>query len=202
MTGRKPLPSLLPGLKHPAGNNPLFSPLQSQGRNFRKEFYAWNFARWKVATSPLPSISQLLKPRKKINMKKYLSIIGAAVFLFAVTNAKAQIYAVESIVSGYIVQAGATSNVVATLDCRKQQQVAISWLVTGSTNTAFGLDASVDGTNWKTNWATITGITSGVPMITNVNVTGFGYLRVNALVNTGSIIGTNTATYGIKIGAP
>jgi hypothetical protein len=135
-------------------------------------------------------------------MKKYLSIIGAAVFLFAVTNAKAQIYAVESIVSGYIVQAGATSNVVATLDCRKQQQVAISWLVTGSTNTAFGLDASVDGTNWKTNWATITGITSGVPMITNVNVTGFGYLRVNALVNTGSIIGTNTATYGIKIGAP
>jgi hypothetical protein len=39
-------------------------------------------------------------------------------------------------------------------------------------------------------------------MITNVNVTGFGYLRVNALVNTGSIIGTNTATYGIKIGAP
>jgi len=96
------------------------------------------------------------------------------------------------------VAAGATSNdIAAIIPVTRQSQVAISWQTT-STNLTARLSASVDGTTWRTNWFVFT-FTTGL-LVTNLNVGGLGYLRVDSVQNTGTLPATNTVRFGLKPG--
>lgn len=131
------------------------------------------------------------------------------IFVFLLTicafafSAKAQVptYAAQTLTIP-TVAAGQTSNsVAAVIDCRKQQNVAISWLTTG-TNVSFNMSKSIDGSVWLTNAYTVVGMSNAFPTITNINVGGVGFLRVDSVTSTGTTIATNTVSYGVKISAP
>lgn len=129
-----------------------------------------------------------------------LSLFVLASGLFA-ANAQAPYYSPVSITIP-TVAAGATSNGInAQIYVGKQQNVAISWLTTG-TNVSFNMSKSVDGSVWLTNSYTVIGISNAFPMITNINVGGIGYLRIDSVTSTGATIATNTVSYGIKTSAP
>lgn len=100
----------------------------------------------------------------------------------------------------------ATNGIAAVIDCRKQQNVALQLNPGGATNTTWRFSASVDGSTYLTNYYVI-GITN-LPtlnaglVVTNLNVAGVGYLRLDSILAAGTINATNTASYGIKISSP
>lgn len=98
------------------------------------------------------------------------------------------------------VAADATSNSIAqVIACVGQQNVAISWS-TGSTNWVARLSASVDASRWQTNYYVFGGDSS--VLVTNLNVKGVGFLRLDSVLSTGTIAATNTVSWGRKTESP
>lgn len=102
-----------------------------------------------------------------------------------------------------IMPAGSTSNAMAVIDCSKTRNVGLSLWNTG-TNTAVSISASVDGTRYDTNhwnisWTNALGSPYG--MLTNIDTTGYGNIRIDGTVTVGALISTNDWKYSIKIPA-
>jgi hypothetical protein len=137
-------------------------------------------------------------------MKNKFFILIMAVFALAM-SARAQVarYDYQSLTVP-IVTGGGTSNLTSgnVLGALKQQNVAIALTCTGSTNEVVYFGTSVDGVNYTTNTYSITTTGAGTTVISNFNVAGVGYLRADRVVNTGTINGTNTLVYGIKLNSP
>ncbi len=136
-------------------------------------------------------------------MKKVFSVLILMLALSApFAFAQVPTYAPQTLYTT-TVTAGATSNsVFAVLDCRKQQNVALMIKVSGCTNWTANLSASVDGIIYDTNHYSIGGTGAGAPIVTNITVAGFGFLRLDSFSNVGSINATNNWQYGVKISAP
>ncbi len=135
---------------------------------------------------------------KKIRNSILKFALIAASTLFA-TSAQAQ-YDVETVSVPSIVSAGATSNnVAATIPVLRQSEVALAW-TTAATNVTVHIGASVDGSNWQTNWHiwNFTNAMGRWTTVTNLHVGGIGYLRIDAITVTGSIPSTNMVRYGEK----
>lgn len=92
---------------------------------------------------------------------------------------------------------GGVSNALAiVIDARKQETTALS-ITTTSTNTVWRIGGSVDGSNFQTNlW--IVAVAGPSTTITNLNNRGIGWLRIDSVLNTGTINATNTVSYGLK----
>lgn len=137
-------------------------------------------------------------------MKKLLLLIGVAT-LFATITASSETVLASQTLSVPTVAAGGTSNSIAQLLTCKQQNVAVQW-TTGSTNVTARFSASVDASYYHTNYYVIqfgcTTLGTDQTTITNLNVAGVNYLRLDSVLSTGTGNATNTVAYAIKIGAP
>ena len=143
-------------------------------------------------------------------MKKlFLSLIAVVAFALAVpVDAQVPTYYPNTLLTAYQVTAAKASNNVAVIDVRKQKEVAITWIRSGSTNNTMAISASIDGINYDTNRWVFTGDAfTNAPdttnlFLTNINVGAFGYLRVDRITNAGTINQTNWLFYSTKISAP
>lgn len=110
-----------------------------------------------------------------------------------------------------------STNYVATtnapiIDCRSQQNVGLQFnfalTASGSGNCVFGVQKSMDGINWDTTGNTNTFTvaangTTAVTMVTNFNVSGLGFMRLNMISNNNAVPMTNISLgYGFKSVAP
>lgn len=130
-------------------------------------------------------------------MKKLLAL-SILLASFA-TYAAEPIYAPQTLTVP-IVSAGQTSNDVSqVMFVGKQSNTAIQWTVTGCTNWTARLSASVDGSSYQTNYYVIGGAGAGATIVTNLNTAGFGYMRIDSVLATGTINATNAVKYGLKI---
>ncbi|HYG22732.1 MAG TPA: hypothetical protein VEH04_08125 [Verrucomicrobiae bacterium] len=133
-------------------------------------------------------------------MKKLKSMPGIlAVSAMALTaNAyDAKMLTVQNVAGG---SGGPVTNQV--LYVGNQSNVTIQWL-SSATNIVARFGTSVDGSNFTTNTFVITFDTSTTPgraAVTNLNVGGLGYLRLDHYSVGGSIAATNTIRYSNKPG--
>lgn len=136
-------------------------------------------------------------------MKKLfiLSIIAALAALFT-ASAVAQTYEDVSLTIPNTVAGTATNGIGQVINCSKQQNVSLALTTTGATNVLYRIGASLDRTNWETNRFLVAHAGGGTTLITNLNVGGIGYLRVDSLTVTGTIAATNSLVYAVKRGAP
>lgn len=146
-------------------------------------------------------------------MKHILSVITLGVALLASAfSAKAQTYAVQTIPQASLtsVPADGTSNVLITLDVRKQESVALAVKfnnssATNALNWTLVIRKSVDGSNWSSNdkitWAFANPTSSNTTYaITNFSsLGGYGYLQLYTIATAG--VGTlqlEEIKYGVK----
>lgn len=101
------------------------------------------------------------------------------------------------------VTAGATSNGLArVIYVGNQNNLKLQW-TSSATNVVVRIGDSVDGSRFTTNAWVITFDTSTTPgrsAVTNLNVEGSGYIRIDSVAVGGTINGTNTVSYGNKPG--
>ena len=132
-------------------------------------------------------------------MKKFLVCLLSLAFALAATAQTR--YSSESLTIPTVTVTGAISNGIgAKIDCRFQPNVTLSW-TTLSTNWVARISSSVDNSNWQTNQFVIGNVDETLTpktLVTNLVVNGIGWLRVDSVLNTGTIGATNTVSYGIK----
>lgn len=128
-------------------------------------------------------------------MKHILAlIVGIAALLF---TAPAYAQGTESVsLTTTAITAGATSNILATIDTRKQETVAVALAFNCSTATnvvplSIVFDKSVDGSNWSDKdtftWSYIRdGTTNTIYATTNITTGGYPYIRLKTIANPGS----------------
>ncbi len=140
-------------------------------------------------------------------MKKLLFLISFVALSFNVFALDEPVYAPKSLTVPTVTSGSTSNSIAAGIDCRKQDNVTIQWVVNGGTallagtNLVANFGASVDGTSYSTNaYAILINLTTapnGV-FVTNLVVNGSGYLRLDSVTATG-IIMTNVVKYGLKI---
>lgn len=146
-------------------------------------------------------------------MKKLIMLIGA--LAIAAISTQAQTYSAQNVGLGLTaIAATGASNILATLDVRKQKDVAvqIDFKLSGSGtgNQTLVFERSVDGSTWTTLSAdkssVVIAATSGTvsTTVTNLPTYGCGWIRLATWTNAdASRYVTNlTVKYAIKINAP
>lgn len=140
-------------------------------------------------------------------MKKFIIALALLATGFA---ANAQIYSYQSLTLPATLAAGTTNlATTSTIGALKQQNLALSATIsaTATTTNIYTFNRSVDGVNYDTNAVNLVyfvASTTGTPntTTTNMNMTGYGFLKLVTVQTIGGTV-TNTAmSYGIKIQAP
>ena len=128
-------------------------------------------------------------------MKNILAlIIGIVAFAFATPSYAQGTESVSLSVSS--LTAGSTSNILATIDTRKQETVAVALAFNCSVATnvvplTITFDKSVDGSNWSDkdtfSWSYVRdGTTNTIYATTNITTGGYPYIRLKTIANPGS----------------
>lgn len=134
-------------------------------------------------------------------MKRIISLLTVAIFAMIALPATAFD---QKALTVPIVAAGAISNGIGqTIYVGAQNNVGIEW-TTAATNVTARYSASVSGSRWMTNYYVITHrdtATAGTATtVTNLDVKGLQYLRLDSVSVPGNVIGTNTVNYSSKPG--
>lgn len=145
-------------------------------------------------------------------MKKFLTLIGAAVlFVAATSQAQSPVYSAQSLNSSATLAASAATNVAVVIDCRKQAYVTVGLKVQADAansgniiaNYSYSLDGSTYGTTTY-NFGFAANGTTAVQSHTNLNTLGCGYIKINYLTNAAAsgALTNIVLNYGIKVQAP
>lgn len=137
-------------------------------------------------------------------MKKVIALLFLASATL-IASAQTPRYAPQSLTVPTVSGGGTSNSIAQVIDCRKQQNVTLSW-TTGCTNVTVRLSNSVDGVNYQTNYL-VWAFTNALPtttycVTTNIPTSGFGYLQLDSVATVGGIAATNTVSYAIKSNAP
>ena len=154
-----------------------------------------------------------IKPNPKENktMKKFLTLIGAAVlFVAATSQAQSPVYSAQSLNSTATLAASAATNVAVVIDCRKQAYVTVGLKVQADAansgniiaNYSYSLDGSTYGTQ-QFNFGFAANGTTAAQNFTNLNTLGCGYIKINYLTNAAAsgALTNIVLNYGIKVQA-
>lgn len=147
-------------------------------------------------------------------MKNKFAIISVAVIALATVLLSTPATAQQTTLSVPAVLAAGTTNLASppTIDCRRQQNVGVSTIVTcstaGATNIYYFGPCDFNGSNVDTNTIdTLFGTNSCVAGVQsnnqnfNLNTKGFGYYSLFRIVTTGTAT-NGVHAYGVKANAP
>lgn len=131
-------------------------------------------------------------------------------FVSAAVSARAQTYAVQAI-SGLpaTIATGATSNVLATIDVRKSENVGLQFAFAnggvGTGNITLTLKYSLDGITFAsaptTTWVlAATADSTTYTYVTNFSTLGYGYMQIASIASaSGSTLTTDSLKYSLKL---
>lgn len=134
-----------------------------------------------------------------------LAVAVVAVMAIAMPASAALRFDGETLLSGYVIPGGATSNRTETVSVTRTENVAFQATLqsfqTNANTITFRFHKSIDGTYWDTNqilsWAVTGNGTNLVIQATNIPVLSYGYIRLVSVVNqnpdTGVTVGLKTA---------
>jgi hypothetical protein len=144
-------------------------------------------------------------------VKKLLALFAVA--LFAMTFQSQAQYAAQTLSGFPATLAAASSTNLATsivMDCRKQDKVAVQVKFTlsntATTNTIYTFARSLDGSNYDTAntfvWAVPQNGTTTVIASTNIDMAGYGYLKLVTIDNRddNGVLTNSLIKYAIKRG--
>lgn len=138
-----------------------------------------------------------------MNMKKlFLCLLSFAVITLALpVSAQQPVYAPQSLSVPNVAESGVSNALNQVMGPLRQNNVAIEW-ATGPlvTNVTARFSASVSGVNYATNYYVVNMTT--FPAVTNLDVKGIGFLRLDSVTTTGRGTATNTVYYSIKTQSP
>lgn len=142
-------------------------------------------------------------------MKRIILTIAALGALLACLTAGAQSYYPVTMYSGAVFAESATTNLNATIDCRKTENVALmlsfKLMGTATDDVTVIIDKGVDGTTWPTatteRSTLVVAATSGTTatIVTNLAAKGYGYMRLVSVQNAAAEKMTNVVIkYSLK----